>query len=208
MQFLSLLREQGQTRGLITRNAVLSPELVFSLVRDMPYQRASSREPEAIILEWRGTCSGKHYLLKALFYELGFDARVIMCTHLFTAQNTMHFPPPLRAQVSEFPIPDVHTFIRLKTTADEWMDVDATWPLQTRPLGMPVNDQFQLGTNMRIACDPIEIFEVPDGTDPQTFKEALIKAHCGPQIQRRDRFIDEMGKWLVDGGNSDSEPAR
>ena len=26
----------------------------------MPYQRASSRRPESIIEEWRGTCSGKH----------------------------------------------------------------------------------------------------------------------------------------------------
>ena len=57
------------------------------------------------------------------------------------------------------------------------MDVDATWPFYTRHLGMPVNEQFQSGVNMRIACDPLEIREVPDGNDPQTFKEELIKNH-------------------------------
>ena len=45
----------------------MTPEDAFFLVRDMPYKRASNREPSTTINEWRGTCSGKHYLLKALF---------------------------------------------------------------------------------------------------------------------------------------------
>jgi hypothetical protein len=62
---------------------------------------------------------------------------------------------------------------------------------------MPVNDQFQIGVNMQVACEPIEFFEVPDGIDPQTFKEQLIKAHCGSQNEQRDRFIEEMSRWLL-----------
>ena len=46
----------------------------------MTYQRASDRQPETLIREWRGTCSGKHYLLQALFAELGIPARLIACT--------------------------------------------------------------------------------------------------------------------------------
>jgi hypothetical protein len=183
-------------RGLLGQNFRLSPELVFALVRDMPYQRASSREPEATIREWRGTCSGKHYLLKVLFEELGFEAHIVMCPHVFTEENTAHFPAHLKALVSNQPNPDVHTFIRLKSN-DQWMDIDATWPLSTRYLGMPVNDQFQPGVNMRIACEPVEFFEVPDGIDPQTFKERLIKAYCSSQSYERDRFVEEMGRWLL-----------
>jgi hypothetical protein len=196
-----MLREQAQARGLLSDDVELSPEIVFSLVRDMPYRRASSREPEVTIQEWRGTCSGKHYLLKRLFEELGFDVGLVMCTHVFTEQNTAHFPEHLRVQVSKGPIPDVHTFVRLRTPAGKWVDVDATWPLYTRRLGMPVNDQFQVGVNMRIACDPMEILELPGGVDPQSFKEELIKTYCGPQIQRRDHFIEEMSQWLVEQGS-------
>jgi hypothetical protein len=195
VNLLPLLREQAERRGLVAVDSELTPGAVFALVRDMPYQRANSRESEATIQEWRGTCSGKHYLLKALLEELGFEARLVMCTHLFTAQNTGHFPVSLRAQVCPQPIPDVHTFVRLKTEAG-WMDVDATWPCQAKSLGMTVNDQFCLGVNMRIACDPIEIFEVPQGGDPQAIKEKLIETYCGPQMEQRDQFIEGISQWL------------
>ncbi len=193
---LPILHEEAAFRGLLNGDAELSVDRAFALVRDMPYKRASSREPEAIIREWRGTCSGKHYLLKDLFEELGFDARIVMCTHQFTEENTAHFPAGLRAQLSWGPIPDVHTFVRLKSGVD-WMDVDATWPRQTGPLGMPINETFLTGVDMAIACGPIETLEVPGGVAPQAFKERLIEAHCGSQTDRRDRFIEDMSQWLA-----------
>ena len=194
---LPLLREEAGSRGLLWDIPELSLGRVFSLVRDMPYQRASSREPEATLREWRGTCSGKHYLLKSLFEELGCEAVLIMCTHHFTEENTAGFPDDLRMQVSQGPVPDVHTYIRLKAGAG-WMDVDATWPLQAKPLGLVVNERFQSGVDMDLACSPIEHFEVPDSEDPQGFKEQLIEAHCGSQMKRRDRFIESLSRWLVE----------
>lgn len=196
MKLLPLLQGQAVKRGLLGQDSRLSLQVVFTLVRDMPYQRASSREPAATIREWRGTCSGKHYLLKALFEEMGLEARIVMCPHVFSEQNTTHFPAHLRAQASNQPVPDVHTFIRLKFD-DKWMDVDATWPLPASHLGMPVNDGFQPGVNMQIACEPVEFFEVPDSIDPQTFKEQLIKTHCGSQSEQRDQFIQGMSRWLL-----------
>ncbi|MFQ6026485.1 MAG: hypothetical protein ACE5Q6_03100 [Dehalococcoidia bacterium] len=163
----------------------------------MPYQRASSRAAEATVREWRGTCSGKHYLLHSLFSELGLDTRILMCTHEFTEQNTSHFPEYLRHYISEGPIPDVHTFIRMKGDFG-LMDVDATWPLRTRRLGMMVNKDFNLGTNMIVACSPIEIFEVPPDIDPQVFKEQLISSYCGTQSERRDLFIQKLSDWLLE----------
>ena len=53
------------------------------------------------------------------------------------------------------------------------------------------------GVDMDVACSPTEVFEVPDGVDPQAFKEELIKVHCGPEMDRRDRFIEDMSRWLV-----------
>ena len=75
---------------------MVDAKAAFALVRDMPYQRASTREPEAIIQEWRGICSGKHYLLDQIFREEGLESRVIMCTHRFTEEATPDFPPEER----------------------------------------------------------------------------------------------------------------
>ena len=197
MALISLLRSEAGKRGLLSRDEKVDASVVFAVVRDMPYQRASSRGPEAIIREWRGTCSGKHYLLDALFREMGYDSRLVMCTHSFTPENTAHFPELLRSEVSQGLVPDVHTYVRLHTDAG-WMKVDATWPQSARALGMAVNDRFIPGVDMDVACSPVEVFEVPDGVDPQAFKEKLIEVHCGADVDRRDRFIEDMSRWLVE----------
>ena len=200
MELLPIFREQAVARGLIPEDAELTAENVFPLVRDMDYQRASSREPADIIREWRGTCSGKHYVLNTLFEELGYETRLMMCTHEFTQENSEHFSRSLLVQLSAGPIPDVHTFLRLEVE-NGWMDVDATWPLHTREIGMPVNERFELGVSMTLACDPIEIFYVPDDSDPQDFKNDLIESHCAGQFRSRDQFIRDMSKWLLESSS-------
>lgn len=194
---LSLLEHESRRRNLIADDEKLTAASAFAVVRDMPYQRASSREPEAIIEEWRGTCSGKHYVLDRVFRELGMDSRIVMCTHRFTRENTGHFPPALRALVVKGPVPDVHTYIRLKTNAG-WMNVDGTWPSAAEPLGMTVNRTFVEGRDMTIACDPVDSFVVPSDDDPQVFKEQLIAEFCGSSSTIRDEFIEGMSRWLSD----------
>lgn len=192
---LSLLERESRQRGLMSDGESLSAERAFALVRDMPYRRASSRKPEAIIEEWRGTCSGKHYLLADIFRELGLESRVIMCTHRFTPENTQRFPAELRELVTVSPVPDVHTYLRVKT-AEGWTVVDATWPSNAGPLGMTVNREFRPGRDMMLACDPIETLPVPVGQDPQEFKEQVIREFCGASSGMRDEFIEGMGLWL------------
>ena len=193
--FLSLLEQESRERGLLAHRESLSAGQAFALVRDMPYRRASSRRPEAIVEEWRGTCSGKHYLLADIFRELGLEALVIMCTHQFTPENTRHFPQELRKLVEVSPVPDVHTYLRVNT-AEGWTVVDATWPSSAGPLGMTVNREFVPGQDMTIACDPIETLPVPEGMDPQEFKEQVIAQFCGESSGVRDEFIEGMGRWL------------
>ena len=192
---VSHMEREAQRRRLLRNQGVLTPERAFSLVRDMPYRRASTRRPESIIEEWRGTCSGKHYLLAEIFRELGMESTVMMCTHKFTRHGTRHFPAELREMVSVSPIPDVHTFLRVNTDQGR-MVVDATWPSSAEVLGMTVNREFNPGIDMAIACDPIDSFPVPEGQDPQQFKEELIERFCGTHSQLRDDFIEGMGQWL------------
>ena len=194
---LSLLEQESRRRNLVADDKKLTAASAFALVRDMPYQRASTREPEAIVREWRGTCSGKHYLLHAIFRELGMDSRIVMVTHRFTQENTTHFPADLKSLVNQGPVPDVHTYIRLRSNQG-WMDVDCTWPSSAAPLGMPVNGTFVEGRDMTIACDPIESFVVPADDDPQAFKEQLIAEFCGSSGKIRDDFIEGMSRWLSD----------
>ena len=192
---LPLLERESRRRGLLAAGEALTAATCFALIRDMPYRRASSRKPEAIIREWQGTCSGKHYALHRLFGELGLHTRVIMCTHRFTRDNTLHFPAGLRALVEQEPVPDVHTYLKVETDRGLTV-VDATWPSSAAALGMPVNRDFEAGRDMTVVCEPIDTCEAPAGQDPQVFKERMIEEFCGASSQVRDDFIEGMSRWL------------
>ena len=194
---LESIQREAVQRTLIPAGSQLTPATAFGLVRDMPYKRAKSRSPDAIVTEWQGTCSGKHYLLKELFEEMGVPTKVMMCTHQFDRDNTAHFPESLRKLTEAGPVPDVHTFLRLEI-GNGWMDVDATWPVQAGSLGMPVNREFLPGVSMSLACNAIEYFDVPGGVEPQAFKEDLIRRFCGGEVDRREAFILGMSAWLAE----------
>ena len=174
----------------------LTPASIFVLVRDMPYERASTPLAETAMHEWRGTCSAKHYLLRALYREFGLHSILIHAACEITAVGWPWLPSGLKDALQEGPIPDVHTFLRLDI-GNEWMTVDATWPLAAGQLGLPVNERFEAGRDMKVACEPDELFHVPEDVDPQAFKDVILGRHVGGQVDRRDRFIEALSGWLA-----------
>jgi hypothetical protein len=169
-----LLKSEAARRSLLDSSAEIDPATAFALVRDMPYHRASDRRPETIIAEWQGTCSGKHYLLQALFAELGLPSQVMACT-TFTPVE------PARVPADIFPLyeaanrrfVDVHNYLVLKLDGDGSMIVDATCPFHP-PLR---SGQRALCTwaDQQIAEPPLETWPVPPGGIPGV-KEQLLRA--------------------------------
>jgi hypothetical protein len=200
MSLLALLKNEAIKRSLLNPDANLDAATAFYLVRDMPYIRASSREPETIIREWRGTCSGKHYTLQALFAELGIPARVMACTtvYKFGIPNTHE---AIRQALAEADVSfvDVHNYLVLDLPEGE-MIVDATWPLSSKPFGTVVNEQFVLGESQTIACEPRQTWVVPDDGDPQTFKNELLHTHfTAEELAHRDDIITLINTLFARG---------
>lgn len=191
---LHTLKAEAVTRGLLKPDEEIDAGKAFLLVRDMPYIRASSRDPETTIREWRGTCSGKHYLLKGLLAELGYPSRLIACTtvaHIDPRQVRGKLRKLLEQSGGRFV--DVHNYLILELPGKE-MIVDATWPLSTRNMGTVVNERFVLGENHRIACEPLKTWVVPEDRDSQKFKEEILKASFTPQeLAHREEFIKALG---------------
>lgn len=190
MKLLNLLQSEAVTRGILEVGAEIDAPKAFELVRDMPYMRASSREPETTIREWRGTCSGKHYLLKALFAELGLQSRLMACT------TESHVDPDqavgeLRVLLEESGgrLVDVHNYLVVETPEGDTI-VDATWPLTMKVLGFDVNEDFVPGVDQQLADTPVKHWVVPEDRDPQEFKDELLREHFTPEeLDHRDRFI-------------------
>jgi hypothetical protein len=192
---LEMLKAKAVEKGLLKAEEEIDVGKAFLLVRDMPYTRASSRDPETTIQEWRGTCSGKHYLLKGLFTELGYSSQLIACT------TVAHIDPKeVRGELrrlleqSRGRFVDVHNYLVLETPKGD-MIVDATWPLATKGMGTVVNERFVLGEDHHIACKPLKTWVVPDGRDPQEFKDEILKDSFTPEeLQHREQFIKTLGK--------------
>lgn len=199
---LETFKSKAVERGLLKPEEKIDVEKAFLLVRDMPYVRASSRDPQTTIQEWRGTCSGKHYLLKGLLAELGYSSQLMACT---TVTNID--PKSVRGKLrklleqSEGRFVDVHNYLILELPQGE-MVVDATWPLATKGMGTVVNERFVLGENHQIACKPIKTWVVPDDRNAQEFKDKILKESFTPEeLAHRDEFIKTLGtmtnsRWI------------
>jgi hypothetical protein len=193
---LELLKSKAIEKGILRSEDEIDAEKAFELVRDMPYTRASSRDPQTIIDEWRGTCSGKHYLLKGLFAELGYSSRVIACTTV-TQIDPKRVLGKLRTLLKQSGgrLVDVHNYLILELPDGE-MVVDATWPVSARGMGVVINEQFVPGQDQKIAVKPLKSWVVPDGRDPQEFKNEILEESFTPQeLAHRDEFLMTLSKF-------------
>ena len=191
MSLLDLLKTEAVRRSLITQDRELDPELVFTLVRDMPYQRASDRRPETTIAEWRGTCSGKHYLLQALFAELGLPSEIVACTSAeeVDPKDIPESIQPLYEGANRRFV-DVHNYLLLTVPGGDQMIVDATFPLSTRDSGLVVNEHFVMGEDQKLAAKPLKTFTISPGRDPQEFKDELLQKYFTPaELEFREVVI-------------------
>jgi hypothetical protein len=192
---LQVLKVKAVEKGLLEPEDEMDAEKAFILVRDMPYIRASSRDPETIINEWRGTCSGKHYLLKRLFAELGYSSRLMACTTV-THVDPKKVPGKLRKllQQSHGRFVDVHNYLILELPGGD-MVVDATWPISNRNMGVVVNERWVLGENQKIAVAPLKSWVVPDDRDPQEFKNEILKeSFTAEELAHREEFFKALSK--------------
>ncbi len=185
----------AQERGLFGEKKVTAPDL-FRLVRDMPYRRPSDGRPGTLVEEWCGTCSGKHVLLQQLLYEIGVSSRLMIATYRYSWQAAGAPPPELAAILDAGPVPDVHNFLEVQGDAG-WLPVDATWPETTKELGFAFNQELVPGVAHQIACvPPYHAWPVPAGVQLPAYKERIVRGHCGPDLRRREAFIEAIAAWI------------
>jgi len=199
MNLLDLLADEAVRRGFISPNAKIDAAGAYALVREMPYRRASDRRPETTIREWQGTCSGKHYLLQALFAELNLPSQVIACTTVVPVDREVvpkHLLALYESANSRFV--DVHNYLVVSLPGDKRMIVDATWPLSAAEAGLTTNPEFALGQDQRIAAEALECWPIPPGRDPQDFKDELLRTHFTPaELLFREEVIRTLSDRTV-----------
>jgi len=183
-------------RGL-RREETAAPAALFRLVRDMPYRRPPDPRPETLIRCWCATCSGKHVLPRALFEEVGVEARLMIATYRYTWSGEGDPPEEIAAVLAGGPVPDVHNYLDVRSDGG-WRPVDATWPIAAAALGFPVNCRYVPGVAQAVACTaPFTSWPVPDGADLAEYKEEVLRRHCGAERGRREAFIAGLVRFAA-----------
>lgn len=159
--------------------------LVLAISR-MPYGRPPARTPQAVLAAWRGTCSGKHLLLRAVVPEIDPALAVDLVHRVYTVDPATAgrlWGPGVAAHVPAGGFVDVHTYA---VVTPPGVPVDVTFPL----------DGWDGATPVPLACGPGT--DVPAGDDPAATKDALVARHCDPAV--REPFIAALTALTTPAG--------
>lgn len=160
------------------------PELrdaVLAISR-IPYDRPSDRTPEAVLREWRGTCSTKHLLLAHLVGERWPEHRVALWHRPYTVTRDLareRWGEGVADVVPAEGLVDVHTFATVRVDGTD-VPVDVTFPL----------DDWDGRSPLPLHCGPGT--DVPAGADPLGSKAELVAEHCDPSV--REPFIAALSR--------------
>jgi hypothetical protein len=165
---------------------------VFENVRDIPYCYPASREPAEVLKQRRGSCSGKHYLLGALFRMLGLRVRHMICTHRFN-ESPLVFPAPMQEMLRKNEIVDLHDYLQI-AVEDTWVDIDATWERGLREFGFPGNDEWDGKGAMVLSVVADDFAEAE--RDPERLKEELLSRLTPRQRALRKQFLEALSQWV------------
>jgi hypothetical protein len=165
---------------------------LFEKVRDIPYGDIGSRDPLDVYRKNKGTCSGKHELLKGLYKELDLEVKDCLVMHRFK-QLPVRFPDEINEILERIDIIDPHNYFKVKID-NKWLTVDVTWDKALQKLGFPVNEGWDGKSDMKVAVAPGG--EVYEPYDPIAKKKELISSF--PEQVKADRklFLKKTTEWL------------
>ncbi len=164
---------------------------LFEKVRDIPYGDIGSRNPKDVYENNKGTCSGKHELLKELYEELGIKVKGFIAIHKFNDLK-IDFPPGIKEILDRTEIIDPHNFLKILVDG-KWIIVDATWDKPLKKLGFVVNENWDGKSEMKTCVVPLEIFE---SKNPIEWKKQRIQ-ELPEQIQKdRKLFLKKLTEFL------------
>ena len=169
-------------------------DLFFS-IRDMPYERPKhGHTPDAVIAEWRGTCSGKHIVLWQALSALHIPTRLFMASHRFEPDDDA-VPAVLRPLIPAGGVWDVHNFLTADIEGHRTI-IDVTWPLALAKHGFPVTADWETGRDFVLAVRPAEVREVRADDQGTAAKKAWLEELNRSASASREAIIEALAAFV------------
>jgi hypothetical protein len=171
------------------------PDL-YHAVRNIPYGSVGERDPEKVITNNVGSCSGKHILLRDLLRQTGRDAEIITIFAHFNRGVPSHpaMPADLRAMIDGDPVCDFHHYVRVRED-HHWLKLDATWHDALMPFGFPVNRNWRGTGDTVLAATPVREYSAVE--DLAAWKAELLAQLSPAEHEKRTRFFGRLTEWMA-----------
>ncbi len=178
---------------------------LFEKVRDIPFGKASSRDPKDVYEKNIGTCSGKNLLLRELYDEIGLQTKDMLTLHRFNdlvwfptdSYPLVQIPTEVKEILNKGPIYDFHNFIKILING-KWINVvDATFDKPLKKYGFIINENWNGKTDMIICIvGTTKIWDCGhQGLEMKSKMTALL-----PENIQRNRllFLKKLTEWIAE----------
>ncbi|MBD3193397.1 MAG: hypothetical protein GF308_22365 [Candidatus Heimdallarchaeota archaeon] len=189
------------TEGLPFEQKVIK---LFQKVRDIPFGRMGSRDPEVVYEKNMGTCSGKNLLLRELYDELGIKTKDMLTLHRFNdliwfpteSYPILNLPTKLKEILKQGSIYDFHNFVKIYVN-DKWIDVDATFDKPLKKYGFIINDDWDGKSDMTMCV--VGTKKIWDCHHKGLEEKERLTALLPEKVQRtRKMFLRQLTDWITE----------
>ena len=170
---------------------------IYHHVRRIPYGAAGQRDPQSVYQARRGTCSGKHLLLRDLLRTAGHKAEVLCIYTHFNKGMPSHpsMPRELQELIEHQIVPDYHNVVRFFPAGSANSQLlDATWDDRMLGFGFPVNTAWAGIGDTKLAGSILRVEEISDDLIGQ--KIELLNHFSGQELEIRSRFLTLLTEWI------------
>jgi hypothetical protein len=156
---MTLIKEQRQEILKEWKINTLSKDkqivALYEKVRDIPFGSIGSRDPYKVYQANKGTCSGKNFLIKELFNEIGVETKDMICLQRWKdltwypddEYNVVDLPDYLMKLFENNEIVDFHNYVKIYVD-DKWVQLDVTIDAPLKALGFHVVENWDGKSDM------------------------------------------------------------
>lgn len=174
------------TRG---KRAVESRISVFEKIRDIPYAVIpginSAQHYSRILKVGKGSCTPKHFLLRAMYERLGFPVLYVVYPFRWSDLE-VDYPARLRKLAEAMPVS--HHLACKFEIGGRLVLVDATVDSPLKRLGLPVNENWNGFTSMILPVTPVG--------EEQVYHPAEVRNYQASYDEASLQFFSQMNPWL------------
>ncbi len=173
---------------------------IFENIRDVPYVVTWITDPERgpveLLLQNKGTCSPKHFLLGMMYQKLGIPVKYGSYPFRW-GDLKVDYPENLKKMVNKLP---VIPHLALKAYINKaWVLLDATWDPPLKKVGFPVNEKWDGFTDTQNAVPATEeiihdsIEERIEFLDSDSTEQ---EPDSTEQDELIEEFCNELNRWV------------